>query len=146
MSDFHLTFSVKKITLVATCIVLGLVALHLVAHFFVYSQALPSSILDIINRVDVGDEISIPTWLSQFLLLACALVLFLIGVVELQSRGRWWRYWIGLGGVLTLASIDEGASLHELLAYLEAPSMLGLSSGYLAFLWVIPGIIISIAL
>lgn len=144
MPEINVVLSVKKISLTVLSIVIGLVLLHVIAHFIQYSQDLSLHWMDIINRVDVGDEISIPTWASQTLLLTCASVLLLISVIERRQGGVWWGYWLGLSGLFVYASVDEGASLHELLAYLEVPQWLGWSSGYLAFLWVIPGAMISL--
>lgn len=140
----HISFSIsaKKVGRYLIGIVLVLAVVHLAAHIFQYSMPLSYQLMDIINRVDVGDEISIPTWVAQFLLLICAVLLALIAYTARSTNQANWKSWGWLSGIFTLGSIDEGASLHELLAYLEMPARLGISSGYFGFLWVIPGMII----
>lgn len=69
-------------------------------------------VFELSNRLDLGDESSLPTWLSQFLLLLLAFFAWVASREESQAVAkRLWRL-IALAGLV--ASIDEIAAGHEL--------------------------------
>ena len=94
-------------------VVAVLVTLHLVFQYLnleVYNEK-QGQIFELSNRVDFDDEVSLPTWFSQFLLLAIGATALLIARFEkAKSRRRAWTF-IGVAGVLM--SIDEVGSIHE---------------------------------
>lgn len=97
-------------------IIIGVLAsLHLVMQYFdltVYHQ-LNGQVFEISNRVDFDDEASIPTWISQAILLAIAASAFFAAFVQKISKAK--QAWTSIGIVALLLSIDEVAALHELL-------------------------------
>lgn len=82
-------------------------------------------------------ELSVPTWFSAVLLLACAVVLFLIARVP--SEG-WRRNWLALAVIFVLMSIDEVAAYHE---YWTGVLRDALDTGGLLYAaWVVPAMIL----
>lgn len=89
----------------------------IVAHFslqalnwLVYHQQ-HGQFYELANRFDFEDEVSVPTWFSQILLLSIGLCGILISYLETVKKRRIIWGLIGVGGVLL--SIDEGSGLHE---------------------------------
>lgn len=80
----------------------------------------------------VDAEVSIPTWYGQSILLVAAGLLFLIAKTVRRDK----RYWYILAVVVLFASIDEGASVHELLI-VPLRELLSISAGPLYYTWVI---------
>lgn len=90
-------------------------ALHLTMQYLdlnVYQQ-LNGQVFEISNRVDFDDEASIPTWVSQAILLAISVSAFFAAFVQKLPKAR--QAWASIGVVGILLSIDEVAALHELL-------------------------------
>ncbi len=87
--------------------------------------------------LDLGAEISLPTWWQQSQLLAAAALCCLIGVtVDEGSRVR--RRWMVLAGIFLYISLDEGTQLHEgLIGPMQR--LFDIDGGVLTFAWVIPG-------
>jgi hypothetical protein len=84
----------------------------------------------------VGVENNWPTWLSSFNLLACSLLLIVIGGSEWSKTKRDAAYFTALGLFFLYLSIDEAASIHEI-ATGPVQRYLG-TSGALYSAWVIP--------
>lgn len=82
--------------------------------------------------LNVDAEASIPTWYAQSLLLVAAGLIFVIAKTTTKDK----KYWYTLAGIMLFVSIDEGASIHELLI---APTreLLSISSGPLYYAWVV---------
>lgn len=81
-------------------------------------------------------EQNLPTWVASALLLACSLLLWLIGRTEATGVGRWRRHWYLLAALFAYASLDEVTELHENWgAFIDTGDALG---GLLYFSWVIP--------
>lgn len=87
--------------------------------------------------LDVGAEISLPTWWQQSQVLAAAALCVLIGGTVGEDPGRQRRRWMVLGAILVYVSLDEGTQLHEGLTD-PTRRALDLGSGLLTFAWVIP--------
>jgi hypothetical protein len=104
----------SKMILLSSAIAIGaLVAIHLLLQYLnleVFNEA-NGRIFELSNRFDLDDESSVPTWFSQFLLLAIGLVSGLAAYLQKERAMRWvWGVVAFLG--ITM-SIDEIASLHE---------------------------------
>ncbi len=92
-----------------------LIVAHLTMQYLdlnVYHQ-LNGQVFEISNRVDFDDEASIPTWISQAILLAIAASAFFAGLLQKTKAAK--RAWISIGIVGLLLSIDEVSAMHELL-------------------------------
>lgn len=135
----------KNVLLAMVSIIVLLIAAHLLAAWALDAFSLdPNSLwAQAMRRFDVDQEISVPTWYSQSALLVAALLAFYIGIKE-KFRRKMYGAWLGLGVVLTYMSMDEGASFHELSKVPTATS-LGIESGFLLSAWVIPALVLALA-
>ena len=91
----------------------------------------PKSVLRLLN---LDEEANLPTWLSSSLLLLSSLLLWGIS----RSAGEYGRRWGYLAVVFAALSLDETASIHELLI-VPLREQLHLT-GVLHFGWVLVGI------
>jgi len=64
--------------------------------------------------VDVAREGNLPTWYNSVLLLLAGALVALVGMVEKAARGPHLLHWWGLALAMTLFSIDEMLTFHEL--------------------------------
>jgi hypothetical protein len=90
------------------------------------------------DLLGVGHEANLPTWYSSVSLLLCALLAATIAISKKQAGDPFTPHWWGLAGVFLFLSLDESATIHELLtpALRDAFN----TSGFLYFAWVIAGI------
>jgi hypothetical protein len=88
-------------------------------------------------------ENNIPSWYASSALFFCALLLGVIGVTKQHEHAPRSRQWFGLAMIFLYLSLDEAASLHEMVIPMGRTLLnyVGVSSGYLHFAWVIFGII-----
>jgi hypothetical protein len=98
----------------------------------------------VMRLFDVNSEGNVPTWFSSMLLMGCALVAGLLGVLVRRAGGRDARYWAGLAAVLSLLSLDEVAGLHERLGGPAAEVLGDATRGVLHFAWVAPGVVLAL--
>ena len=82
--------------------------------------------------LNIDAEASIPTWYAQSLLLVAAALIFVVAKAAMKDK----KYWYVLAGMMLFISIDEGASIHELLIT-PMRELLNISSGPLYYAWVI---------
>lgn len=102
------------------------------------------TILKGIRIFNLDSENSLPTWFSSFLLLLCALQLALIARAKSQKKDSFVKHWAFLAIFFFLMSIDESASIHELVVRpLRNAFDLG---GIFYFSWVIPAFFIVVAI
>lgn len=90
----------------------------------------------IFDKFNLDLEANLPTWYSSALLLGVAGFLFIIAYYKRRLSDRFARHWFVLGLIFILMSIDETASIHELI--IPVNEILNLT-GFLRFAWVIPG-------
>lgn len=88
---------------------------------------------------DVDQEISVPTWFSQTCLLLAGGAALMVGLTRRSKQLGQHRPWVGIAAILSLMSLDEGSSLHELIA---APlgRQLETEGTWLYFAWVLVGL------
>ena len=89
--------------------------------------------------IDVGSDISIPTWYSSLALLLCAALLAVIAVTERSARGRYASHWKGLALIFLFLSVDETAGIHERAGY--TVTRVFATTGVLYYGWVVLGIV-----
>lgn len=120
---------------------LGIIAGVLVAAHIVFQivrlTTSHGQLFGVIDRFDLDNEASIPTWFSQILLFISSALLSVIAAHQKKTRGRFVRHWWWLAGIFAYLSIDEGAMIHEMLID-PVKHVLNISSGFLGFAWVIP--------
>jgi hypothetical protein len=104
------------------------------------------------ERVYLGSELNIPSWFSSSVMLLCGIVLLWIARVTRQRGQPAAPYWAALGAIFVLLSMDEAASLHEMLSPVFAGTMIRLGETFGGifvplgakgdrYAWVIPGAI-----
>ncbi|MBK9029939.1 MAG: hypothetical protein IPL61_01130 [Myxococcales bacterium] len=105
-----------------------------------WDAASDGAVVDAVAPVlSLSYEANLPTWFASCLLLACGLAAMAIAAAE-PVGARWRRHWWAVAGVLTAASLDEVAELHEHLGgHLH-------TGGVLYFDWVIFAVAIVAAL
>lgn len=91
-----------------------------------------------IAALDVGDEVSLPTWFASGLFVLAALAL-LVGRQKASAEGSSTRGWLSLAVVMLALSIDEAVSLHE--RFGSALRDLLDTSGFLYYVWVFPALV-----
>lgn len=99
---------------------------------------------ELARRFDLDIEHNIPTWFATLELLAAAVLLAVIALDVARRRARWAWHWAALSVLFVGLSLDEAASLHELVS----GTMRGHSEyhGFFFFAWVIPGFALVVAL
>jgi len=100
-------FCTAQFAVVTAVLVMGLL-------MYAYTHAAGhGKLLGFLTLLDVGEEQSIPTYVSVVNLLLASLLLLVIGLFEKTKNNSHYLYWIFLSAVLLLLSIDESVSLHE---------------------------------
>lgn len=130
-SATKITINPSKICIGLTTASLLLVTLHVVLLLF-NNEFNASTHVGVTALFNLNEEVSIPTWYSQSILLVSAVLLLLIGVMSDSFK----KYWLGLAAIFTYISIDEGASIHELTAT-PIKNLLNIDSGLFYYSWVI---------
>lgn len=90
-----------------------LLILHLLFQFLnlnVFHEQ-NGQIFEMSNRLDFDDESSLPTWVSQFLLLAGGTAAIFAGWLDKRRGAK--RTWYLIGAIGILFSIDEVGAMHE---------------------------------
>lgn len=91
----------------------GILALGLTSYLFTAWTGY-GNLLGFLRLLDVGQESSLPSWLSTFNLLLAAILAALIW--QLPQPGQEGRGgWAATAGLLLFMSLDEGAAIHEVL-------------------------------
>jgi hypothetical protein len=106
--------------------VMGLLSVYVLGYDYVFG------LIDLFN---LNNENNLPTFFSALLLLVCSLLLFVIASFR-KSAGQPAGYWLGLALIFLFLSIDEDASIHEVLI-VPLRTMLEVS-GPFYYAWVIP--------
>lgn len=103
----------RKITLFLLAVIVVLISLHLIFQYlnFVVFNEKHGQVFEISNRLDVDDEVSVPTWFSQFILLGLGFCGWFLAWLEKDRLRR--LLWKVVGVVGVLFSVDEVSSLHE---------------------------------
>ena len=117
---------------------LGIVGLAIASFSITVFSLLTSrgSIFGLVRLFDIAQENNIPTWYQSIALFLCSIVLGLIAHSKRISDRRWFPYWRTLAIIFLFLSLDEVASVHELLV---APTQKVLHpSDFLFYGWVIP--------
>lgn len=103
----------KRVLWTLTGVTLALLALHLTFQYLnlAFDQK-QGQVFELSNRVDMDDEVALPTWFSQFLLLAVGAAALLTARLEAGGRRKAWKV---IGVIAVLFSVDEVGSIHEFL-------------------------------
>jgi len=130
-----ITISPKRVAAWLSLIVSGLVLASLAGSFSTYVLSHPS-VFGLVRLFSLDVEANIPTWYAAISLLACSVVLAAIAQTQPKPAIPQTGDWRILSIIFLFLSIDELASLHELLI---DPLRAGLgTTGIFHFAWVIP--------
>lgn len=116
----------------------SLLLIHIVLQFMYH--VLGVQVMDTLRgRFDVDNEISIPTWFSQLLLLIPGVLALVIFRLEHHHNRIISIYWLLLGALFLFLSLDEGAMLHEafITKFREQTVDTG-ATGWAIHTWLIP--------
>lgn len=116
-------------------VVTVLLLLSLVAYIFVAITG-HERVLGLIRIIDIGEEQSLPTYFSAMNLLLAALLLLVIWALGPRENGPSHRYWLALGVLFVLLSIDEAVSIHEVLGNILMHRVLRMRSMFDYHSWV----------
>lgn len=132
----------RRVALALGIIALLLALQSLVVEYMienVFDSNYNNPIVGVMDLFSINAEKTIPTWYATTLLLVASVVLAVIARDKLRGQAPYARHWAGLSVIFLYLSLDEGASIHELLSDpLEAAFG---TSGFLAFGWVIAGVV-----
>jgi hypothetical protein len=103
------------------------------------------SMLGLLDLFKFASEKNIPTYFSSLILLISSLLLYLIYHSYKKDNPNDRRYWLVLSIVLLYLSVDELATIHELLIQ-PTRDILGTTASWFHFAWVIPGMAICLIL
>lgn len=132
-----INISARKTTFLLTLMVVGMSLAHLATQFarLILNRGQIFGLTKIFN---LGEETTIPTWYATVTLLICAILLAIIAQTKKQLGDQYTMHWFVLALIFLLLSLDEAASLHDLM---NAPAKnLVDSGGLFYFAWVIPGL------
>lgn len=132
-----------KVAVALSLIVCGLVSLYLVSQALnVYGGY--DGQLGFARQFDLDGENNIPSWYASSALFFCALLLGVIGYVKRREQDQWAGQWVSLAAIFFYLSMDEAASLHEMVNPLARAVLdrAGLDIGYFHYSWVILGLIV----
>ncbi|HWW60797.1 MAG TPA: hypothetical protein VN181_05455 [Thermoanaerobaculia bacterium] len=135
--------SARAVFRVLASIVFALIIAHILSQSAIRYLPLRWAAGELLSRLDLEQEISVPTWFSQSILLLAAAILALIASQSRIRKESDRNHWTGLALIFLYLSIDEGASLHEI-AVLPMRRMLGIHNSFLVLSWIIPAAILVI--
>ena len=102
----------RDFCIIQFAIVTTIVTLGLFSYTFTYMTG-HDSVFGILNLLDVGEEQSIPTYVSILNLLLASILIFMIYYHEKTLDHNWSSYWGFLAVLFLSLSLDESASIHE---------------------------------
>lgn len=131
----------RAVALGLTLVVAALLVLSLTGQVARYQLGV-HRMSPIVVLFDVNLEGNVPAWYSAAALLGCSALFAVIGIGRRQAADRFTKHWLGLSLLFLLASMDESASLHELLSTIVggAISRLVTLPPYLYYAWVLVAI------
>lgn len=135
-----MTISNNKVLKLLFIVVSSMLLIHLLLQWLSFYTNLPVPDT-LIGRFDVDNEISIPTWWSQTVLLVIAI----LGFMAYKVGGS--RWWLAFSSLFIFLSVDEGAMLHEaFITKFREYTTDGSATGLANHLWLIPVAIVFIIL
>ncbi len=133
--------SPKRVIKFLICIIIGLSITSIIGQFFEYY--IQNNSQELIDKLNVDGEYTIPSLFSSFSLLSCSIILGFISRKKWQNNDKYTGRWIGLSVIFFYLALDETISLHEQLIH-PLRKLLN-ATGIFYYTWVIPGLILVIA-
>ena len=128
-------YSPESLLRILVPIASGLLGIYLVTQIFKYVGGHDYQ-LGLERLFNLGLENNIPTWYASATLLLCSGMLAMIATGQRRLGDRYAGHWLGLGIIFLYLSLDEAASIHELLSTVLEDAWH--TSGFLTYAWVIP--------
>jgi hypothetical protein len=97
-----------------------------------------------IDRINLDEEISIPTWFQSTLLLLAGVLTALIALLSSRASRSYVRHWIVAAVALILLSGDEMLAIHEMVID-PMRALLDVGGGLFYFAWIVPGAVVAVA-
>lgn len=142
LRSIEIRFSQRSFILILLKVVLALIVCHFItlADRFVFPNLrfFPNQLFDL------NGEANFPAYFSTILLFVAAALLALIAIAASKTGQPFVRHWQGLALIFVGLSIDENLSLHEKTA-LPLQRLFN-ASGIFYYAWIIPAIVLVIAL
>jgi hypothetical protein len=103
----------KRVVTVLIGVALLLFLIHLVLKYvsIVMFDQQHGFLFELSNRFDVNDENSVPQWFSQILFLFIGSSALLASYLQTDKSSK--RFWLSIGVIGFLLSLDDVATLHE---------------------------------
>ena len=139
-----LVIPAKKVLVWLLAILGALLVLHILGQYLWHINGWTYSSF-YIDRFNMNEEASVPTWFATILLLISSGLLWLIGSIKTSTKDVFAKYWKILAVIFLFLSIDEGSSIHEILSVLTG-TFLGIYEGMFFYAWVIPVFVLLIIL
>jgi len=139
-----LIISARKVLMWLLAILGILLVLHILGQYLWHINGWTYSSF-YIDRFNMNEETSVPTWFATILLLASSGLLWMTGTIKALAKDVFARYWKVLAVIFLVLSIDEGSSIHEILSVLVGTA-LGIQEGIFYYAWVIPVLFLLIVL
>lgn len=116
-----------------------------IANVIIYHVAASpeDKLAKLMHRFDLGHEPSIPAWYSSLALVVCSGLLAVIAVVKMRRKQPYVAHWFGLTAMFLLMGLDEAIMIHEMTDDILHRRLN--TSGFLYFAWVIPGMVVVLA-
>ena len=132
---FNIHISPKRVALFLACVITFLVLASLGVSFSTYVLG-RGNLLGLVELFNVDKEGNVPTWYGSISLLICSVLLATIAQAQPKEATTNSKDWNLLAAIFLFLSIDEFASIHELLIF-PVRTALG-TQGFLYYAWVIP--------
>jgi hypothetical protein len=110
---YKVELSPRAVALVLSIIVISLLLADLIMQYIRYSHGIDR--LQVVRLLDLDSENNLPSWYSSVALLLCAVLLAIIGLHHSGQAKKFARHWLALAILFLCFSIDEAASIHEML-------------------------------
>jgi hypothetical protein len=130
----------KTVTSALGAMTCALIAAHLLSQWSKYHWG-HNVQMGFEHQLNLDDENNVSTWFSTSMLLACSMLLGVIGWVARRESMRFSGHWLALSVIFLALSIDEASSVHEMTIVVARTlvAWLGWRSSYLSYPWVIFG-------
>jgi hypothetical protein len=125
----------KRFLIALTLIAVALVCLNFIVGFLRFELGHDTLWGFSGHKWLLDEEGTIPAWYSSALMLLCAVLLAAIGGGVRDKNGAYVKHWLALSAIFVLMSLDEVASLHEMVN--KVRDYFG-ASGAFYYPWVVP--------
>ena len=135
--------TLRKIPKVLIAIFLVLLVLNVIALSIGIITG-HSSMKGLLDFFEFDKEQNLPTYFSSIVLVIASLLLFTLYIIKKNRNDEHTRFWLVLSLIFVYLSIDEFASIHELLTNITREIFV--IESLHKIMWIIPGMIIALVI